>query len=68
MGVNIMFAGDRTKAQMMATKILYMVAKKHYISARKLVGELVPEGLPERGAYPAEMRAALNPTAPEVVA
>jgi ERCC4-type nuclease len=66
MGVNIMFAGDREAAQDMARRILFMVAKRQYIGARKLVGELVPKGLPARGSYPAETLAAFDPSAEAV--
>lgn len=42
MGIAFLFAGDRAAAQKLAAKILYSVAKRQWVSARKLVGQIVP--------------------------
>lgn len=42
MGIGFIFAGDRDAAQKLAAKILYSVGKRQWVSARKLVGQVVP--------------------------
>lgn len=42
MGIAFLFAGDRDAAQKLAAKILYSTAKRQWVSARKLVGQIVP--------------------------
>lgn len=41
MGIAFLFAGDREGAQKLAAKILYSVAKRQWVSARKLMGQIV---------------------------
>lgn len=41
MGIGFLFAGDREASQTLAAKILYSVAKRQWVSARKLVGQVV---------------------------
>lgn len=65
MGISFLFAGDREAAQKLAAKILYSAAKRQWVSARKLVGEVIPHGSPTRSVYPPETLAAFDPTLAE---
>ncbi|HVX15108.1 MAG TPA: hypothetical protein VHC22_28205 [Pirellulales bacterium] len=69
MGINFLFAGDRAAAQKMASRILYMVAKRQYNAARRLLGERRPRHVAEDrqddGGLAPRADSAISPTGPD---